>query len=349
MNNIESANYSSFETLDFFTDEHFIRYVLHSEDADRAYWQQVMLSYPDKLNAMEEAEAWVLMLNRQPLYQGNTPREEIWDKVSSKIGKHNHVQRTYVVPLKRAARWLSGIAALILLYFSITEVMQFGRQTFQSHYGELRSVIFPDESVAMLNANSKIYYHRDWRSDKPRELWLEGEASFKVKHVAIKNRFQEADSFKVHVNGLELTVLGTQFNVKDRRGETEISLIEGSLRIDKKDGKGFSRIMKPGDVFRYDGHQLLKTDHQRAANASISWTRKELELQGYALQDVLNVLEDTYGYKITMHAPELAAKRLSGVIPLTNDQDIIFVMEKVFKISVTRRNRELIIDKAKQE
>lgn len=349
MNNIESADYSSFETLDFFTDEHFIRYVLHPEDADLAYWQQVIRLHPDKGNAMDEAKAWVLMLNQQPSYTPAVPKEEIWNRVNDRVGRHNRIQRLYVVPLKRTSKWLAGIAALLLLYFSINEMMQFGRQTYQSKYGELRSVTFPDESVAILNANSKVYYNRDWRSDKPRELWLEGEASFKVKHVALKNRFQQADSFKVHVNGLELTVLGTQFNVKDRRGATEISLIEGSLRIDKNDGNGFSQIMKPGDVFRYDGKQLMKTDHQRTAAASQSWTRKELELQGYTLQDVLNVLEDAYGYTITMHTPELANKRLSGVIPLTNDRDIIFVMEKVFKISVTQRNQELIIDKEKEK
>lgn len=348
MNDIQSADYSSFETLDFFTDEQFIRYVLHPEDADRVYWQQVMQQYPEKVSAMDEAKVWVLMLNHQPSYAYKTPKEEIWNRVSVRVGRHNHVQRRYVVPLKKTSWWLAAVAAVVLICLSINEMLQFGKQTFQSKYGELRTIVFPDESVAILNANSKVYYHRDWRSDKPREMWLEGEASFKVKHVAMKNRFQQADSFKVHVNGLELTVLGTQFNVKDRRGATEISLIEGSLRIEKKDANGFSRIMKPGDVFRYDGKQLLKTDHQRAASASQGWTRQELELQGYTLQDVLNVLEDTYGYTITMHTPELAGKRLSGVIPLTNDRDIIFVMEKVFKISVTQRDQELIIDKAKE-
>ena len=347
MNNIELADYSGFETLDFFTDENFIRYVLHPGESDLSFWQAFLSKHPEKREATEEAAAWIRQLNTQALYEPATPMTDSWSNVSARIAAHEQRQAAYIIPLKRAAKWISGAAAILLLYFAVTEFIQLGQQRFKTEYAELRSVTFPDESVAILNANSQVYYNRDWRSDKPRELWLEGEASFKVKHVAVMNRFQEADSFKVHVNGLELTVLGTTFNVKDRRGETEISLINGSLRIDKKDGAAFSKMMKPGDVYRYDGHRLLKTDQLRAAKASQSWTRKELELEGYTLQDVLHVLEDNYGYKVHMNAPELSGKRLSGIIPLTSDKDIFFVMEKVFKVNVTQKDKELFVNKPK--
>lgn len=347
MNNKELTDYSGFETLDFFTDENFIRYVLHPEGGDLSFWQEFLLKHPEKIKAIEEAEVWIRQLNTQQLYQPATQMEDSWSNISSRISQHDLRQTAYVIPLKRAAKWISGVAAVLVMYFAVSEIMQLGQQDFKTEYAELRSVTFPDESVAILNANSRVYYNRDWRSDKPREMWLEGEASFKVKHVAVMNRFQESDSFKVHVNGLELTVLGTAFNVKDRRGETEISLIEGSLRIEKKDGTTFTRIMKPGDVYRYDGNKLLKTDQLRAAKASQSWTRKELELEGYTLQDVLHVLEDNYGYKVHMNAPELSGERLSGIIPLTSDKDILFVMGKVFKVNITQKNKELFIDKLK--
>ncbi|MEJ2880319.1 FecR family protein [Pedobacter sp. GR22-6] len=344
MNNLKIADYIGFAALDFFKDEHYIRYVLHPLESEADFWSGLEQQHPELSNALEEAKAWILLLNTQPLYKPNRQTAESWEQISEKMRRHDRVQSTYIIPLKRSVKWLSGVAAVFLVYFAVIEFMQLGRQSFRSEYGELRNVNFPDESVATLNANSRIYYNRDWRSDKPREMWLEGEASFKVKHVAVRNRFQEADSFKVHVNGLELTVLGTQFNVKDRRGETEIALIEGSLRIDKKDGTAFTQIMKPGDVYRYDGRQLVKI-RQRTTKAIQSWIRKELELEGGTLQDVLHVLEDSYGYRITMNAPHLLNRRLSGTIPLTSGRDIIFVMEKVFDIEVVQRNQELIINK----
>jgi transmembrane sensor len=340
---LELTDYSSFETLDFFGDENFIRYVLHPDEADRVYWAEVLTKYPHKAEMLEEASAWIMMLHHQVVYVPEQKAEQCWNKISSRISRHEHVEVKYIIPLKHAAKWLSAVAAMVLIFLSINELMEQGKQVFQSKYGELKTVNFPDESVAILNGNSHIYYVRDWRSDKPRELWMDGEASFKVKHVAVKNRFQQADSFKVHVNGIELTVLGTRFNVKNRRGQTEVSLVEGSLRIDKKGEGAFSRLMKPGDVFIYDGHQLQKGIAQRSAISSQAWTRKELEIDGYTLKDVADILEDTYGLQVSMDTPGLGDKKLSGTIPSGSADDILFVVEKVFDVNIQRNKNQVII------
>jgi len=345
MNNIELADYSSFDTLDFFSDENFIRYVLQPQPADIAYWTEVLVRYPAQKNAIEEAEGWIMMLNTQAVY---TPparnSEQAWGKIQTRMQHVEHRKRTIIIPLRQFAKWSGAVAAIFLLCLGISELMQQGQQVFHSAYGQLRTVTLPDESVATLNGNSRIYYVRNWRSDKPRELWMEGEASFKVKHVAILNRVQQADSFRVHVNGIDLTVLGTQFNVKNRRGKTEISLVQGSLRIDKSGMNAFSRMMKPGDVFVYDGNVLHKGLQQRTARASQSWTRKELDLDGYTLGDIAQILEDTYGYKVTLNAADLSARKLSGTIPLGSADDILFVIEKVFNVSIIKNKNQLLIN-----
>ncbi|MBE9601564.1 FecR family protein [Pedobacter sp. MC2016-24] len=344
MNNLNLPDYSRFEAIDFFNDEIFIKYALHVEADQQAYWHQVLGKYPEKESALMEAETWVRILNAQKIHKPITNSEDAWISITSRIAENDLSRTNSNSQFKRIAIWLSGIAALFFIYFVAVEFLELGRKTFQSRYGELRRLSFPDESIAILNANSKVHYFRGWSSDKPRELWLEGEASFKVKHVAIKNRFQEADSFKVHVNGIRLTVLGTQFNVKDRRGETLISLIEGSLRVDKEEAGGFSRIMKPGEVFRYDGKELHEMVSEKTAKASQDWTHRELELDGYTLQDIIHVLEDNYGYHVQMNASELANKKLSGTIPLSSDADILFVMRKVFDINIIKNKNQLTIN-----
>ncbi|MNJ87303.1 fec operon regulator FecR [compost metagenome] len=342
MNNLKATDYSSYGTLDFFDDENFIRYVLHPEEASKTHWQNVLSEYPDKAQAMEEAEGWILMLRAQKVYTPKNSAEPTWEQISKRIARHEHIAHTYKLPLKRVGRWASAIAAMMVIYFTVGELMQQGKQVIQSGYGQLRSITLPDASVATLNGNSRIHYIRDWRSDRPREIWLEGEASFAVKHVALKNRFQEADSFKVHVNGIELTVLGTKFNIKDRRGQTEIALLEGSLRIEKKGLSPFSRIMKPGDVFVYDGTQIQK-EAQKIAAASQSWTKKELNVEGYTLKDIAEILEDTYGYKVTLHVDDLTGKRLSGTVPSGSAEDILFVVEKVFNVKIIKDKNQLLI------
>lgn len=342
MNNLKATDYSSYDTLDFFGDENFTQYVLHPEKASKEYWMDVLSNFPHLAAPMEEAESWILMVRAQKISIPVNNGEAVWEKVSTRIARHEKNNTKYIIPLKRMARWTSAAAAILVIYFTVAELMQQGKQVVHSGFGQLRSITLPDASIATLNGNSQIYYVRGWRSEKPREIWLAGEASFAVKHVALKNRFQEADSFKVHVNGIELTVLGTKFNIKDRRGQTEIALLEGSLRIEKKGVSAFSRIMKPGEVYMYDGRQIQKDTAKVAANSQ-SWTKKELNVDGYTLKDIIEILEDTYGYEVTLRANDISGKRLSGTVPSGSAEDILFVVEKIFNVKIIKDKNQLLI------
>ena len=77
--------------------------------------------------------------------------------------------------------WATGIAASIVLLFGMFYGLNTGTTTHQSDYGTQLSVVLPDGSEAILNANSKIEFNTtDWKNEN-RTLELDGEAYFKVK------------------------------------------------------------------------------------------------------------------------------------------------------------------------
>ena len=180
--------------------------------------------------------------------------------------------------------------------------------TISNHTSHTKKIHMPDGTMIMLNPHSHITYNNEYNTSN-RVVKLKGEAYFEVKHVAVRNRLQQSDSFHVHVGGLDLTVLGTRFNIKSRRQRTEVSLLEGSLRIVRTGSGAFVKTLKPGEAFVWDSAHLQLRAMERKAAASKSWTHDELELDGYSLREILNVLQDTYGYSITLQAPELAKKR----------------------------------------
>ncbi|WP_346317700.1 FecR domain-containing protein [Chitinophaga sp. YIM B06452] len=338
----QDRDYSKFTTTDFFTDDLFVRHVLSGDDASSAYWQAVAREYPRQAGAMEQARLWIWVLNKQAIYQPKVPASEAWAAIEANIAEHSR-RRQYYRPLRIAARWAGAVAASLLLMIAIREFSAQGKKTYVTDFGKREQIVLPDESIITLNANSSIHYDRTWRSGKPREIWLTGEAYFEVKHVAVRNRLQQSDSFHVHVGGLDLTVLGTRFNIKNRRRHTEISLLEGSLRIARTGAGAFVKIIKPGEAFVWDSTQLRLREMERTPDASRSWTHDELDLDGYSLREILNVLQDTYGYSITLQAPELAEKRLTGTIPAQNAEDILFVLKKVFDLKIEQENKHLTI------
>ncbi len=340
----EVKPYSDYSSTDFFENDRYIRFVLHPSEDEARYWDNLAGQYHGLKAAMEEAKIWILLLNRQKIQPPVTAGSEIWHRIAGQMRQVSR-RRDRISSIRHRVVWPARVAAVLSMCWVIYEWSQHGVHRYQTDYGITNRIDLPDGSLVTLNGKSSIQYKRGWSSAKPRELWLQGEAFFQVKHVAVKNRWQQSDSFRVHVDGLNVTVTGTQFNIKSRRSQVEITLLEGGLRIDKEGEAGFTSWLRPGEVFVLDS--IRKTVISTPANApsKSAWTKHELDLDGYSLEDVLRILEDSYGYEITLRSPELAQKRLTGTIPASSGEDIIFVIEKVFNVTVNRDGKRLMITK----
>jgi ferric-dicitrate binding protein FerR (iron transport regulator) len=109
-------------------------------------------------------------------------------------------------------------------------------------------LILPDGTKVWLNAASSIKYPTAF-SGKERRLEISGEAYFEV----AKNPNMP---FKLTMNGVEIEVLGTHFNVMTYPEEhmVQTTLLEGSVKI-KKDGS--ENLLLPGE----QGSVMDDNDH----------------------------------------------------------------------------------------
>jgi ferric-dicitrate binding protein FerR (iron transport regulator) len=105
--------------------------------------------------------------------------------------------------------------------------------TLSTPRGGQYQVILPDGSKAWLNAASKLKYPTAFIG-KERIVELEGQAYFEI----AKNAHQP---FKVHVNGSDIQVLGTSFDVMAYPDEKTINttLLEGAVKVAEK-------LLQPG-------------------------------------------------------------------------------------------------------
>jgi len=121
--------------------------------------------------------------------------------------------------------WLTlmyRIASVFVIAFGIYFLFFFNNATnVGTSIGEKRMIQLPDASKVTLNAVSEITYNEKTWEDK-RELTLEGEAFFKVEKGA---------TFDVITSIGKVTVLGTQFNVKQRKNLFEVKCFEGLVAV----------------------------------------------------------------------------------------------------------------------
>ena len=128
--------------------------------------------------------------------------------------KNKNVQKE---PTVRRLWWVGAAAASIALLFAGYTYF-FGYKTYSTGIGEKESILLADGSLIELNANSKLTYKRfGWEED--RIVDFEGEAFFDV---------QPGGDFKVKTSKGTVAVLGTQFNIRDRK-DFKVQCYEGAI------------------------------------------------------------------------------------------------------------------------
>ena len=213
-----------------------------------------------------------------------------------------------------------------------------------TQYGTRTKLLLPDGSSVWLNSGSRLSYDSSY-GELNREVSLTGEAFFDVKHLDNDHKIENHERFVVHTENTVVEVLGTSFDIRERRGKTEISLQRGSIRVIFSKGGRQPVLMKPGDILLVDSANVLHhtSNIEHAFNAS-SWKEKKLVLSNPSLSEIFKYLEDTYGKSFILEDPDLARKRLNGPILIDSLEDALFVMSTALNISFTNEGDSIRVN-----
>ncbi len=190
------------------------------------------------------------------------------------------------LPVKKLTwkRTLLQIASVLVLGFAVYYGFFYNQITqIQTLAAEKSTISLPDNSTVILNAASEISYHKkNW--DDERELQLKGEAFFKV---------AKGKKFNVKTAQGVVSVLGTQFNVKQRDTYFEVSCYEGIVQVTTN--KTVKKLLA-GDTFRLDAGVIF---NGTTTQSTPQWTASMSNFKSIRFYQVLEELERQYNITIT--------------------------------------------------
>ena len=182
---------------------------------------------------------------------------------------------TYKMLFRIAGLFIIGASVYFLFFFNnLTTVQTLASQqvTFE----------LPDASSVILNADSKAKYSKKKWADK-RQLSLNGEAFFKV---------AKGSQFDVLTSGGIVSVVGTQFNVKNRDHYFEVKCFEGIVSVNSN---GKLQQLTKGNTYRIlNGVVMLDSIN----NKQPKWIDNISSFKGVPLSEVLGEFERQYGVEI---------------------------------------------------
>ena len=231
----------------------------------------------EAFNKLEDAEELTQLSNtikrfKAPEYNVSEEFEAVNSIIKSKPKKSNTI-----------IKQLFKVAAIFILGFSIFYYTTTLDSTYKTDFAENKLIELPDQSLVTINALSSVNYNKqNWKNT--RELELQGEAYFKVK---------KGSAFKVITPNGTVSVLGTEFKVKQRDNFFEVVCYEGSVEVVHNSNK---KILEAGDAYLLIDGNLIATEKETLPQPS--WINEQSYFKSIPFKFVLNEFERQYNVTI---------------------------------------------------
>ena len=183
------------------------------------------------------------------------------------------------------------------------------------------SLVLSDGTKVFLNADSELKYPVEF-SDGKRIVDLKGEAYFEVHKDSLR-------PFVVRMNGAEVTVLGTSFNVNTYGDDGQIytTLVNGSVRVSSMKNKQ-EEILKPGMQSVMNVQSGLLTVRKVDVEPYVAWREGRFVFRAMTLDLIMRQLQRWYDFEVFYQNPELKDYEFRGVIKRDMDLDKVLSVIK---------------------
>lgn len=343
----ESKTYADFNTEDFIRDESFQRWILAPEPGSQGFWEEYLRLHAGQKESIDEAAAFIRLLKFASYEPSAAQTEASLTQQLNRIATDEGAQMQRDGGLRRARSrrmliW-SGAAMLAGMLWWVGFSVFFasaGRLSRATAAGDIRTVVLPDSSEVILNAHSELRWSRDFGKSHPREVWLTGEAYFRVKHASEGS--MNAAPFIVHAQDLDIAVLGTQFNVTNGRGFTNVILDKGRIRVRLDDSSRNSRELAPGELLRYTAANHRIAVRKVMAELYTSWKNSKVTLNDVPMSKLAEMIQDVYGDSIVFKGSELSTYKVSGTLQVTDEDALLKTLAFVLDIQILRQGNVLV-------
>jgi len=259
---------------------------------------------------------WYNQTNEQEvIWEGESVEEKILvqKRMLSKIEQHVHASKTPVIPiyrkyLYRVAAACIGFTVIAGGYLFVNRKSSFNQPvktvlvTAPGKIKENKYLMLPDSSTIVLRPGSKLHYTFD---GKRREVTLDGEAYFDVRHIV-------AQPFVIHSGKVIITVLGTAFNVSAYEGkQVAVSVKRGKVSVADNNNKILA-ILTPDQQLVYS--PASNTANQQPVNTqqTIAWVKSDMQFNAVPFKELTEKLSIRYGVAVKFDDTALESYSITG-------------------------------------
>lgn len=257
---------------------------------------------PDALRVLEEERRW--------LHAQDPDTHRQWQYLRNSLAAQPVTSRRSTAPRYAVALRPILVAGIIATAVGVLAILHRSSPekslTYLTGKGEMSTVQLADSSTVILNHTSELIVEQH-SADEPRVVRLKGEAFFQVKQTGTPFIVQSASG--------SVEVLGTSFNVRDRRGRLEVAVRTGTVRVQiQQEGTEQMTVLPAGMMLTAaPGGSPAKPEPIMLEDYP-GWLHGRLTFQRAPMTLVCEELEARFNITVRIDHPTLPAEHISGVL-----------------------------------
>lgn len=197
-----------------------------------------------------------------------------------------------------------------------------------------------DGTKVWLNSDTKMVYPTSFTEDK-REVSIEGEAFFEVKHDPKR-------PFLVKTQQTTIEVLGTSFNIKAYSDEesTAATLVEGKVKLRNLSMEEKYVYLLPGQQANLKKGESQIQINQVDTKLYTSWKDGMFIFENMPLDQIMTILSRWYNVEVSFENPELKKLHFSGDLErYKNINPHLDMISLTAKVSFVIEQNKVIVQK----
>ncbi|HEY0612173.1 MAG TPA: FecR domain-containing protein, partial [Chitinophaga sp.] len=194
-------------------------------------------------------------------------------------------------------------------------------------------LVLPDGTKVWLNAASSLRFPTQF-TETTRSVDLTGEAYFEVAKNA-------AQPFHVKVEGMDITVLGTSFNIMAYTDENTIktTLLEGAVKVTKGNEE---RLLHPGQQSQLEAGSSIKVINNADIELAVAWKNGFTSFRSADIRTIMRQVMRWYNIEVEYEG-EIPQRVFTGDIPRDARLSELLQLLEVSKIHFKMNNDRLVV------
>ncbi len=214
-----------------------------------------------------------------------------WEAVSQRIEQNRQRRikkiRLAIVALATSVAILLGVALLMPSSVTQSDAVML---TEERGGGEPVTVTLDDGSIVAVNRNSGLFYPEKF-AGSTRSVKLSGEGFFDVAKDSLRPFVIDFDRFRV-------VVKGTSFNILQKDGRVELSVLSGSVELADTKGVIPKVVVNAGQSSVFDEATRSFVLRNFINPNALAWKTRRIVFNNTPFSDVCATLESVYGFDI---------------------------------------------------